>query len=151
MLKINADNNNNNDDDSTRKFLKWYRKTLSVRLTRSQPGRHRFSKPKNGTEFWWQKLKENVLGEIQVVSAVRFRLTNNPQPWKDNSASGGGKEKHNRVGQSREVGTGAPQPSPPPKCDARWTFEKRASAEPTRWSCCKGRDGVSPERRRGPR
>jgi hypothetical protein len=35
--------------------------------------------------------------------------TNNPQVWKDNSARGGGKEQHNRVGQSRGVGTEAPQ------------------------------------------
>jgi hypothetical protein len=34
--------------------------------------------------------------------------TNNPEVWKDNSARGGGKEQHNRVGQSRGVGTGAP-------------------------------------------
>jgi hypothetical protein len=33
--------------------------------------------------------------------------TNNPQVRKDNSARGGGKEQHNRVGQSRGVGTGA--------------------------------------------
>jgi hypothetical protein len=97
-----------NNNDNTRNFLKRYRKALSVRLSRSQPGRHRLSKPKNGTEVWRQNLKASALGEIQAVIAMRFRRTNNSQPWKDNSARGGGKEQHNRVDQSREVSTGAP-------------------------------------------
>jgi hypothetical protein len=50
MLKT-SNNNNNNNNDNTRKFLKWYRKVLSARLTQSQPGRHRFSKPKNEQNF----------------------------------------------------------------------------------------------------
>jgi hypothetical protein len=43
------------------------------------------------------------------VCAVRFVKHNNPQVRIDNSARCGGKEQHIRAGQSRGVGTGAPQ------------------------------------------
>jgi hypothetical protein len=83
---------------------KRYENRLSVQLTGRQPGLHRFSRPKKTTKFWGPKLERSVLVKIQVVSE-----TNNRQPWKYNSARGGGKEQHYRIGQSRGVRTGAPQ------------------------------------------
>jgi len=73
-------------------------KALSVQLTRSQPGRHRFSKPKKWNRILRPKSWKQVFSARSRSRAVCE--TNNPQP--------GGKEQHYRVDQSREVGTGAP-------------------------------------------
>jgi hypothetical protein len=52
-------------------------------------------------------VKRSVLGEIQVVSVVRFVKQTTPN-LERTTARGGGKEQHNSVGQSRGVGAGAP-------------------------------------------
>jgi hypothetical protein len=76
MLKIN------NNNDNTRKFHKNYtEKALSVQShpkpTWTSPV---FKTKETEQNSEVQKLKASVLGEMQVVSAVRFRQTNNPQP-----------------------------------------------------------------------
>jgi hypothetical protein len=68
----------------------------------NQKKKNRISRPKAG-----EKCSRRDAGR----ECCAVCETNNPHASKDNSARGGGKEQHNRVGQSRGVGTGAPQGS----------------------------------------
>jgi hypothetical protein len=65
----------------------------------SQKKQNRILRPKARKKCFWRDPGR----ECRAVCE-----TNHPQVRKDNSVRGGGKEQHNRVGQSRGVGTGAP-------------------------------------------
>jgi hypothetical protein len=75
--------NNNNQDNNTvpEKFPTKIRKSSLSATSRRQPGLRRFSKPekKNRTEFRGPKLGISVLGEIQVMSAVRLVKQTTPK------------------------------------------------------------------------